>query len=189
MKSKEEIRKEVIKRRKEISTENRFQYSDRIAKSLFMQKEWINSKIIMAYADFNAEVATDHIILEALLCNKKVYMPKVSGDQMEFYHIYSLDELYPGNWGIREPIDLADEKFSSYEENVLMIVPGTAFDKSGNRIGYGKGYYDRFLDKNLSVYTIGIAFSCQVYDEIPYNEKDKKVNCLITENEVYFNKR
>lgn len=182
MEKKELIRKEAIKNRKELSLQKRLLYSDAISDKLFLTDQWKKSDCILCYADFNNEVATDKIILQSILSGKKVFLPKVHGTEMDFYRIYSIEELERGYFGIREPVDLESEQFIfTKDEKVLMVVPGAAFDKKCNRIGYGKGFYDKYLDKYPVKDTIGIAFSCQIYDEIPYNENDKKVTRVICE--------
>ena len=186
METKEHIRKITIQKRKELSIEERFEKSDSIAERLFNTAQWNNAEIILAYADFNFEVMTDKIIMTAILQKKKVFLPKVDGDKMSFYRIYSLEELSVGNFGIREPLDLEMEKLDALtNEKILMIVPGVAFDTKGNRIGYGKGYYDKFLSEFPIKDTIAIAFSCQIYDEIPYNKEDKTIAKIICESQEY----
>ena len=113
-------------------------------------------------------------------------MPRVEGDVMHFYRICSLDELTEGYKGIREP-DGTTERYEEIKrresgERVLMIMPGAAFDPLRNRIGYGKGFYDKYLaDKEeLQNYSIGIGFSCQIVEEIPAMENDIKPYQVIT---------
>ena len=183
METKEHIRKEAIQKRKTLSLSDRMEKSDIILKYLMKTKEWNNAKNLLIYADFYNEVMTDKIILQAILQGKKVYLPKVNKKEIDFFRIYSLDDLRPGFYGIREPIDFEEEKIipDQTEESILVIVPGTAFDKKGNRIGYGKGFYDRYLKKYQLTNTIGIAFSCQIYDEIPTDNFDWPIKQLITE--------
>ena len=130
----------------------------------------------MIFASYGSEIDTSEIISEALRTGKRVYLPRVEGLEMQFYRIYSLEELTEGYRGIPEP-DGTSERYL-YSENeadhTLMIMPGVAFDPYRHRIGYGKGFYDRFLEgkEALSLRTIAVGFWCQMVEEIPQEEKD-----------------
>ena len=187
METKERIRKLSIKRRSQLTLSERIIKSDKILKLLIETDNWKKAKCILAYADFKNEVMTDKIIFKAILEGKTVYLPKINGDEMVFYRIYSVEELVPGYFGIREPIGLTDEKINpcDMKEEILVIVPGTAFDKECNRIGYGKGFYDRYLKLYCLINTIGLAFERQVFESIPHNEEDIPISLLITEDRIF----
>jgi 5-formyltetrahydrofolate cyclo-ligase len=111
-------------------------------------------------------------------------VPKIKkGYGLLAIEIKSLDELSPGTFGILEP---AGEKGISPEEIDLVVVPGVAFDKRGNRMGYGAGYYDSFLPKlRPEVKKVAVAFEIQVTDSLPAEEHDVKMDLIITENTIY----
>ena len=113
-----------------------------------------------------------------------VYVPKVLGKGiMEFYRIKSFDDLIEGFKGIIEPDESKCEKYNWIEESII-ICPGVVFDKKGNRIGFGGGYYDRYLEKN-KLFAIGLAHDIQVIDEIKeIKETDIPMNVLVTPKEV-----
>ena len=114
--------------------------------------------------------------------NKNVYLPRVNGNDMDFYLIASRDELEEGSWHIPEPKPDACNLFNS-NVNALVIMPLVAFDRKGDRIGYGRGYYDRFLAKHLTGTKIGLAYSLQEC-EIESEDTDIKMDYVVTEKEI-----
>lgn len=189
---KSKIRKEVLKRREALDEKSRAIASLKLAERIIGHQWFYRSDTILIFASYGSEIDTTEIILEALRTGKKVYVPKVEGDMMNFYRIRSMDYLRPGYKGIPEPVaqaviaaDNADEhgkRMELYEyvaeemPHTLMIMPGVAFDPFRNRIGYGKGFYDRYLaDKQeLKLRTIAVGFQCQEVEEVPVEESDIK---------------
>ena len=108
---------------------------------------------------------------------------------MDFYEIHSLEELFPGNFGILEPQVQGKQPVIPMDDDVI-LVPGAVFDRRGSRIGYGKGYYDRYWNEIVSTYgsrpyLIALAFACQIYPKkLPNEEHDKKIDCILTERRV-----
>ena len=137
---------------------------------------------VLLFVSYGSEIDTTELLQEALRMKKKVYVPKVCGEDMEFYRIDDMDGLAEGYKGILEPINInPDRRYIEGErmvngETVLMIMPGACFDKTRNRIGYGKGFYDKYLsDKpDLLTYTIAVGFLCQEFEELPTTENDIK---------------
>ena len=123
------------------------------------------------------EVGTDAIIEELLAQGKRVYLPRVEGDAIRFYRIRSLSGLKLSAFGIREPqpIEPIDPK-----EAEVIVCPGLAFDKAGNRLGYGGGYYDRYL-KDCPAKRIGVCFKEQLFETIPHKENDVPMDAVITD--------
>ena len=130
--------------------------------------------------DAKNEVRTSGIIEDAWKNGKTVAVPKVHGEIMKFYQIDSYEQLEEGCFGIPEPkvgcLEVVD-----VPQNSIVIMPGVAFDTQGNRIGYGKGYYDKYFSKYPKVYKIAIAFSLQIVPEILADRFDIKADCVITE--------
>lgn len=183
--NKASIRKEALLKRKNLSAEERMDKSQAIVLSLVETDEYINSDNILVYAAYNNEVDTDLLVLRSIMSGKKVYMPKVSGEDMDFYRVFSLDELASGSFGIREPYDIEHLKYEG-DDSSICILPLASFDIEGNRIGYGKGYYDRYLARVKVKHTAGIAFECQKSDQIiEINVFDHKLDMVITEEEIY----
>ena len=173
---KRQLRKEVLKRRDELTEEERKAAALKLADRIIGHQWFYRSDCLLIFASYGSEIDTSEIISEALRTGKRVYLPRVEGLEMQFYRIYSLEELTEGYRGIPEP-DGTSERYL-YSENVadhtLMIMPGVAFDPYRHRIGYGKGFYDRFLEgkEALSLRTIAVGFWCQMVEEIPQEEKD-----------------
>ncbi len=107
--------------------------------------------------------------------------PRVSGETMDFYRIASLKELRQGTFGIYEPCSYCAR---AGWETAVCFVPGSVFDRRGNRYGYGKGYYDRYFDRYEDVCRIGVAYGIQVEPEIPAERHDKTMHALVTEEGV-----
>lgn len=183
--NKSRLRKEKLSLRKNLSEDERVQKSLLITDRLFEIPEFIECKNVLIYASYNNEVDTDRVVLRAMLKGKNIYMPKVNGEEMDFYRVFSLDELASGAFGIREPYDIEHLKFEGAPETVC-ILPMAVFDEEGNRIGYGKGYYDKYLSRIDVDYMIGLAFECQKSDvNIDADEYDRRLHMAVTEADVY----
>ena len=118
---------------------------------------------------------------------KEVYFPRACGESLTFHKVESLEELKPGRFGVPEP----DSGSVSIEPGKLdlVIVPGTAFDSTGNRVGYGKGYYDRLLINIPIERRIGAVYGFQVLDTVPAGEHDQAVGVVVTEFGIIFCRR
>lgn len=154
--------------------------SDDIVKSDFYK----NADVIMGYMALNDEVDITAVLLKALEDNKKVLLPKCNndGNTMSACLVGDLkQDLSTGYAGILEPVDQRSVGISEID---VVFVPGRAFDLYCNRLGRGKGFYDRFLEKKPSVCKIGIAFDFQIVEQIKTNENDVFMDCVITEERV-----
>lgn len=140
------------------------------------------TKVILLYLSYNDEVDTFKIA--EVLINKgiDVYAPKTFDENIEFYKIEDLDDISIGKYGISEP-----KSANKYVKNIkikpICIVPGLGFDIDFNRIGYGKGYYDKFLYQN-DVISVGLCYDEQICLNIPTGEYDQKMDVIITEKEI-----
>lgn len=178
---KKRIRLDFISNRNNLDLEYRKNASDIIKNKILLNDRIIKTNDILIYSSYKSEVDTTYII-ESLLDNKNIYCPKVCGDEIVFYKINSLSDLKAGYQGILEPDVTNLAIFSDNIENAVCITPGCCFDISKNRLGYGKGFYDRFFNVHPNVYRIGICFKSQVYDDIiPCSINDIKMNEIITD--------
>ena len=195
---KRRIRRDILSVRNAQPPMLRKQKSDKILQTIYSIEEYKNAKVILAYADYQSEVMTSHLIEKALFDGKEVFCPKVSGSDMDFYHIRSLEDLEEGYKGIREPVpgeNLWDRKNDHIAHTadktgrLLVIVPGVAFDKDCHRIGYGKGFYDKFMtrlsENELDFYAVGLGYECQIIPEVPCDKHDVCIDMIVTENNIY----
>jgi 5-formyltetrahydrofolate cyclo-ligase len=184
---KQAIRRELLRRRNSFSPEEILAGSRIIADRLTTLKDYQEAEIVMFYASCGSEVSTDEMIEKALKNNRRVAVPLVRPEDrtMRAVLIHDPDrDLFPGFKGIREP-DPGSGRELSADGLGLIIVPGVAFDSAGNRVGMGKGYYDRFL-KHLSrgALKIALAFENQIVATIPGDDNDIKMDMVITEERV-----
>ena len=198
MNDKKSLRAMILKKRDAMAPVVRKEKSRIITERVLSLDAYQDADALLAFASYGSEVDTDEIILSALADKKTVYLPRVCGPgDMRFFRIDDLDELETGYKGIREPAQDPDREFRSKSVigeisickpkvfSELILVPGVAFDGSGGRIGYGKGFYDRFLSaygKDMKIY--GIAFSEQILPEgtIPMDEYDVPIRDVITDD-------
>lgn len=165
-----------IKRKEYKDIRKNLKYED-FSLKITKLSEYKNAKTVFIYLSYLDEAKTDKLISEALK-TKTVLVPYCvdKNGTMIACEIKSFDELKKGSFGIREPVNSV-----SFNGKIdLAVVPGLAFSKDGHRIGYGKGYYDRFLEKNPA-YSVGLTFDELVFDEIPSDDHDKRVNMIITQ--------
>lgn len=188
-----QLRKYYQKKRRELPAQASGIFSSLICENVTCLKEYNDSDTILLYKAYNNEVDTDKLFLKALSDGKKIAYPKselVDGiPGMDFYYIDSLNQLSAGYKGIMEP-DIYKYNLKKYDgSKALCIVPGVVFDEDCNRIGYGKGFYDRFLNNNTNIISIGLAFSLQVIEKINTEANDVPVDILITEDtDEYYTK-
>lgn len=187
METKEQIRKRIIQIRNQMSSHDVLQKSSLIAQKVLKTLEYEEADNVLLYADYRHEVMTREIFEDAVLRKKKVFFPKSNDNgTMEFYQVVSIKQLESGYKGIKEPV--VNERYLyrfERSEDTLVIVPGVAFDANGYRVGYGKGFYDRFLKDKRQMTVIGLCFSSQLVEEIPHDEHDIKMDKIITEEIQY----
>jgi 5-formyltetrahydrofolate cyclo-ligase len=186
METKEQIRKLVHARRGQAASTDLTRDSEIIFRKIQRMDEYIMAGSIYAYMDFQNEVMTRAFIARALGDGKRVAIPKVKDGTMEFRYIDSLRQVEAGTLGIMEPTEETDRADS---ETALMIVPGVAFDPMCHRIGYGGGYYDRYLTDHPNHITVAVAFDFQIFDEVPHEKYDVSPLYLFTESRRFRKKK
>jgi len=176
--SKKELRRSVLAKRDAMPDMERARGSLLLTERILGHQWYYRSEILLGFVNYGSEISTVEILEEALKTGKKVYVPKIVDTEMKFYRIESLTDLKEGYKGIPEPGGTSEEfqYDETMAEHILMLMPGVAFDMFRNRIGYGKGFYDRYLSdkESLQLRTIGVGFKCQMVDEIPVEENDIK---------------
>ena len=178
---KNQLKESISEKRNSLTKEEIIDKSKKIRNNLFNLEQYKKSKTIMFFVSFNNEVNTHDMIKEALK-NKTVVVPKVWHKEIEPSVIIDFDNLLPSDkFGILEPIETMKIAYKNID---LVLVPGIVFDKNGHRIGYGFGYYDKFLKKVSKAIKIGVAFDFQVVDRIPIEMHDVSVDLIVTEKGI-----
>lgn len=174
---KTEIRKSMQAMRKALSDEERSLASASVNEKLFSSELWQKAKSVFTFVSYNSEIDTYGIMRQALADKKRLFVPRVEGQDMFFFEINDIDkELVPGAYGIMEPNTLGQD----ISRAGLMIVPGLAFDSNKNRLGYGGGFYDRYLSLPNIHETVAIGFDFQLIDSVPCEANDIKMDYIIT---------
>jgi len=149
---------------------------------------FFKAKSVGIYFPIGSEVRTEEIIQNALTQDKAVGLPLIRAGEMKFYKLYgkifSVGVMTRGEFGTKEPRTIGGE----LRHLDLLIVPGVVFDHKGNRIGYGKGYFDKFMVKRDFSFSVGLAYRFQLLDrDLPSTQLDHKVDALVTEDKmIYF---
>lgn len=185
--NKQSVRKEILEKRKSMSKDEAVSKSNDVTKFLLSTDAYKNANTIMAYIDFRNEVNTEKLIKKAIEDGKKIVIPIsiVETRQLVLSELIDYDnELESGAYGILEPkkefIRETDPKSVD-----LVLIPGVAFDRRGFRIGYGAGYYDRFLERvRPDVSKIALAFDLQMVPFAYEDSHDVPVDMVITESEI-----
>lgn len=186
MNLKDTVRKKIKFKRENLSLEEKIKLSTKITENFFknFKKELEEAKIVMSYMDFKNEVMTDKLNKKLKSMGKKIVLPKVSEDKSRIIPTEAERKFIKGNFGILEPIG---KEF--LEDIDIVIVPGIAFNTKGERIGFGKGYYDKFFDSLKSQgkkvpLKISLIYNFQIDERFKGEEHDEKVDALVTETEV-----
>lgn len=177
------IRKQMKQLRADMTRTERFEKSMQIFEKLITVPEFKRADRIYTYVSMDNEIDTIMLIDYSLSIEKRVFVPRVSGKDMEFYEISDISELNPGYMGIYEP-DI-NGKEPDYSRTGFMCMPGLAFDKSYNRIGYGGGFYDRYLSVENKLYKAALAYEAQLLESIPAQDGDVRPDMIVTEESIY----
>lgn len=170
------LRKQIREEKKNQDPERLKTLSSALLACLEKHPRFIASNTVLLYHSLGDEVQT-HAFVEKWYREKKVLLPVVRGDILELRHYTGKECLEVGSFGIEEP---TGENFTDYEEIELGIIPGMSFDRQGNRLGRGKGYYDKLLPL-LRSYNIGICYQFQAREEIPSEPFDQPMDEVWTE--------
>lgn len=178
MHTKQQIRKEMLAKRKALPADMKEQYSHEIIQLFLGSKEFQEAETLLCYVSTADEVSTLELMEIAWKFGKRIGVPKVLGShEMDFFEISDLKELHVGYKGILEP----EMKKKLEPDHALVIVPGTVFDRSSRRIGYGGGFYDIYLQKHPMYQKVAFAFSMQIINEIPAELHDIGMDLIYTE--------
>lgn len=184
------IRKAVLKKRSSVSEQEKSIKSARIIDSLLKEEMYKKSRLVMCYVDFGGEVETRNFMMRCIADGKRLTVPAVikrinEGRIIIASEVFDLDkDLEKGYFGIHEPVKGAIREICPSQID-LAVVPGVAFDINRNRIGFGAGYYDRFLtDTGKECFKVGIAYEFQIYENVPADVYDIPMDIIITEDRL-----
>ncbi len=173
---KQELRKNIRQQKKAMTEEMIASASEKLAQQFYATAFYQNAKTVYGYLPYNQEVRTVPILEQALRDGKQVAVPKVYGDTMRFIYLKDLSHVAKSDMGIPEPVDdgpVADDR------TALVLMPGLAFDEKGNRMGYGGGYYDKFLAQEPEHPTVALCYAFQMVDAIPTGDYDIPVDLVL----------
>ena len=174
---KNEIRNWIKEQRKTLDSATEHVWNEVICQKLLNLSEIRQAFCVYCYASFHGDAGTWKFMEALLNQGKYIAVPKVTGKQIEFYAISGKKDLEEGVMGIMEPKSTC---LKICDPDAPVIVPGIAFDREGNRLGYGGGYYDRFFEREPSHLRFAIAYDFQLLDHIPAEPHDKRVDRIIT---------
>ena len=191
---KQDLRSRMKEIRDSIPPADRKTQEEQILSMLTATDLYKGAASILTYVSFGSEVGTDSFIRKALADQKKVYVPKVIDDHMEFFRIEDLKDLKKGYRGIREP-EADPVRVFPYDlhyslesaQKCLFVMPGLAFDKSCARLGFGGGYYDRFMSHFHKKMSVALAFREQIVDKVPTESTDFCPDVVLTPDEAFIN--
>jgi len=170
------LRKEIREKKRAMTEEQINVASQELAKQFFASPLYRQAKSLYGYLPYNQEVRTVPILEQAIRDGKRVAVPKVYGEEMRFIWMEDLSAVSDGYAGIPEPT--ADGPIAD-DLTALVLMPGLAFDQQGHRIGYGGGFYDKFLDAEPNHPTLALCYAFQMKEHLKTEEFDKNVDCVL----------
>ena len=173
---KKALRREIRARKAAMTPEQIASCSQALTAMALASPLYREARAIYGYLSYNQEVRTEAILEQAMADGKKVAVPKVYGDEMKFIYLEDLTQVEKGYSGIPEPI--ADHPVAE-DESALVLMPGLAFDPQGHRIGYGGGFYDKFLSREPNHPTVALCYEFQVVEKLETEKFDIPVDTVI----------
>lgn len=175
--TKQFLRSQIRTAKRQYSPAQLAVFSKTLCDNILNMPAYQSAHTLLLYSPLTDEVDIFPLIDNAFCNGKCVLLPKVVGDDLELHIYKGVVSLERGAFGILEP---TGEVFSDYDNVDAAIIPGMAFDGHGNRLGRGKGYYDRLLPRLTKAYKIGVCFPFQYFDEIPSEEHDVVMDCVVS---------
>ena len=174
--NKQQLRKSIREQKRAMTEEEIIRRSEKLAELFLASDAYGNAKTIYGYLPYNQEVRTVPMLEQALRDGKRVAVPKCYGDEMRFIFMEDLSKVEKGYANIPEPI--ADDPIAD-DETALVLMPGLAFDPQGHRIGYGGGFYDKFLAAEPDHPTLALCYEFQMLDHLETEEFDIPVDTVL----------
>ena len=173
---KQALRKQIREQKRAMTTEQIDAASARLGELFLRSEQYLQAKTIYGYLPYNQEVRTVPMLEQAIRDGKRVAVPKVYGDEMRFIYIDDFTRVEKGYAGIPEPTN--DEPVAN-DPTALVLMPGLAFDPQGHRIGYGGGFYDKFLAAEPDHPTVALCYAFQMVDSLPTEDFDIPVDTVL----------
>lgn len=173
---KKELRRSIREKKRRMTEEQIIAASERLGELFLSSNLYQNASTIYGYLPYNQEVRTVPMLEQAIRDGKRVAVPKVYGDEMRFIYLDDLSAVEKGYAGIPEPI--ADGPIAD-DPTALVLMPGLAFDREGHRIGYGGGFYDKFLAAEPDHPTLALCYEFQMLEHLQTEEFDVPVDCVL----------
>lgn len=177
---KKTLRKKFISERNSLASDYRNSSTNTIFATLEEQNFFESSEKIFIYVGFGSEITTETFI-KKWINKKQIFVPKIENGKMNLIRLKSWDELAPGHFGVLEPTS------SDYYEGKidLVVTPSIVFDNNGYRLGYGKGYYDKYFSSREYDISVGLSYHKLLQDNVPKEDHDIKVDVIITEEKTF----
>lgn len=179
---KEVIRADMLCRRRSLFQEQVVHLSRRAQQRLLSTAFYATANSVALYRPVHQETDTETVFHAAIDQGKTVSFPRIEGETLVFVAVTSLAQLVIGKFGVAEPgLDLPVTE----QVPEITLVPGVAFDRRGHRLGYGRGFYDRYLSRcSGKTYSVGLAYAFQLCDAIPKDDHDQRLDALVTDREI-----
>lgn len=175
-------RQQLLQRRQQLDKATCLDLSWRVQQQLLDSECFSRAETLALYSPVNNEVGTGRLLTVALSHGKRICFPRVSGKELQFVLVKSLDELQPGAFGVAEPVG---EDLVCARQIDLIAVPGVAFDREGFRLGYGKGFYDRELSRmTQATVSVGLCYDFQLCKTLPIEDHDQQLDYIATETRL-----
>ena len=193
---KDSLRKDILQKRLRLPFEEIFELSSTIQKKFLEIRELKGAKRLALYASFKNEVLTETILEYAVAHRQEVFFPRIVREKkgLMFLKVHGKEDLASGSYDIKEPVHshrgIYQPEIAALSSLDIVVVPGIAFDTNGNRLGYGKGYYDKVLGSiKETCLIVALAFDFQIVNTIPAEAHDIKMDKIITESRVIHNRK
>ena len=173
---KKALRAEIRTQKRAMTEEQIAKTSEALAQKFYAHPAYQQAKVIFGYLSYNQEVRTVPMLEQALRDGKRVAVPKVYGDEMKFLYLEDLSRIGKGYAGIPEPLD---DGPVAEDPTALVLMPGLAFDREGHRIGYGGGFYDKFLAREPEHPTVALCYAFQMLPKVETEEFDIPVDLVL----------
>lgn len=179
--TKSEIRKLYKEKRSALTLSQVEEMSSEIQYNIFSLPQYNDCKALFTFINYGKEVVTKNIIKDALKKGKNVAVPYMTGKphEMVFLKIDGLDNLVENKYGILEPV-FNEEDIVNSDESTFIIVPALVLDNNKNRMGYGGGFYDKYLSENKYLCSVGVAYDFQIVENVPTEENDVPLDIIVT---------